>query len=309
MQGVLSEAACQAAGVYFAKKRRAGRRALMLAAGVFAFGLALVAVLHPPIGVRAAACGSALLCALLVQDPLLRRRRRAAPGTDYVDTVRPVLARELYPDCTFALLGTPHEMALRLQDASVWAIGGELTEYGGSLCLQTPAGTVYAHDFTENCYPRDSDNTKMTDWVVYELALPAASPWRGAGYAQIRRGRTRAPRHFAAAVQHALHHAPQLGENGLPEKRIEGTPLVLCATDTTYYEAALRRVGAQVYERFFQTCGSGNIVCFCGGKLYVFAHGQRLDQRWSDSSRLEPEAVSRNAAAVERTIHAVSQLV
>lgn len=309
MQGMLSEAACQAAGLYFAQKRRAGRRALVLTAGIFAFGLALTVVLHPHIGVQAAACGSALLCAALLIVILLRRRRRAVPGAGYVDTVRPVLARELYPDCTFALLGTPHEMALRLQDASVWAIGGELTEYGGSLCLQTPAGTVYAHDFTENRYPGDSDNTKMCDWVVYELALPAASSWRGAGYAQIRRDRTRKSRHFATVVQHALHRAPQLGENGLPEKRIEGTPLVLSATDTTYYEAALRRIGTQVLERFFQTCGSCNTVCVCGGKLYVFARGQRLDQRWSDSSCLNPDEVSRNAAAVARTIHAVSQLV
>ena len=309
MQGALPEAACQAAGVYFAQKRRAGRRALILTAGVFALGLALAAVLHPHIGVQAAACGSALLCAALLVVLLLRRRRRAAPGTGYVDTVRPVLARELYPDCTFALLGTPHEMALRLQDASVWAIGGELTEYGGSLCLQTPAGTVYAHDFTENRYAGDSDSNSICDWVVYELALPAASPWRGAGYAQIRRDRTRTHRHFATVVQHALHRAPQLGESGLPEKRIEGTPLVLSATDTTYYEAALRRVGPQVLEQFFQICGGSSTVCVCGGKLYVFARGQRLDQRWSDSSRLRPEEVSRNAAAVERTIHAVSRLV
>ena len=308
MQEVLSEAACRAAGAYFTQKRRAGRRALLLAAGCFAAGAGLTALLWPRLGAGAAAFCGVLLCFFLLMAIIQLKKRYRKTGEGYLDTVRPVLARELYPDCTFALLGTRQDMQKRLQAAAVWVIGGELAEYGGSICLSTPVGTVYAHDFTEDCRPGDSDSHALQDWVVYELALPEGSPWRSNGMAQIRRGRT-GDRHFAAVLQRALHQLPRMVDRGLPENRIEGTPLVLSTTDTAYFQTVLAQVGTQALEDFFRLCGSCNTVCYCGSTLYVFARGQRLDQRWSDSRRLEPEAVSRNAAAVERTIHALEALV
>ena len=307
MQEALSGAACRAAEGYFARKRRAARCVRIGVLACLAAAVLAAAALLPHFGIQAAALGGCVLCILLL-ILLLVRRRHAPAADDYVEQVRPVLARELYPDCTFARLDAPAQMRQRLQEAAIWVVGGELTEYGGSLCLQTPAGTVYAHDFTEDCRPGDGERAVLQDWVVYELALPASSPWRRAGLLLIRRGRRREDS-VAAAVQSALHRLPHMAADSLPEKRIAGTPLVFSAADPVRGQALLDRVGTRALRAFFSVCGAGATVCFSSGTLYVFARGQRLDQRWSDSCRLDAAAVARNADAVARTIHAVETLI
>ena len=308
MQQTLSEAACRIAGAYFAKKRRAGRCAILLAIVCFALGTELMFLLGPYLGMELAACCGTLLCGALLFGIVLFRKKRQNPGEGYLDTVRPMLARELYPDCSFTLLGTQQQMQRRLQEASIWVISGELEEYGGSICLATPSGTVYAHDFTEDCRPGDSDSCATQDWVVYELALPPGSPWKDIGLARIRRGRAEQSR-MAGALQNALHRLPHRKADGLQEERVEGTPLVLYSTDLAHARAVLRQTGGSALQAFFRACGGGSTVCYCSGTLYVFAQGRRLDQRWSGGSRFEEDVIARNAEAVSRTIHAVAALV
>ena len=124
MQQTLSEAACRVAGAYFAKKRRVGRCAILLAIVCFALGTELMLLLGPYLGMELAACCGTLLCGALLFGIVLFRKKRQNPGEGYLDTVRPMLARELYPDCSFTLLGTQQQMQRRLQEASIWVISG-----------------------------------------------------------------------------------------------------------------------------------------------------------------------------------------
>ena len=79
MQQTLSEAACRVAGADFAKKRRAGRGAILLAIVCFALGTELMLLLGPYLGMELAACCGTLLCGALLFGIVLFRKKRQHP--------------------------------------------------------------------------------------------------------------------------------------------------------------------------------------------------------------------------------------
>ena len=216
--------------------------------------------------------------------------------------MRPLLARDLYPGCDFRLLGNSRELTRRFSRLDRADSGCVYTDYGGTLCLPTPSGTVYAHDFTED--KSDGDNTDFfLDWVIFELALPPSSPWYEAGYARIECAGPLRPdergsspisdmgRKMLRGIRRAF-----LG-SGLKAAEPAGQPLFLFSDNPERHRRLLEDGPGRRVLDFFARAGWKNIVIFDGRTLYVLAEGRSMDQRWK-ARRPDFVKIQENAAEV-----------
>ena len=321
----LSEETIRLAESYFSQRRRKTRASILLPFVI----LIPVIIIGSIWGAKAS---TALFVPLTVSSIviviiLLSFRRQKY----YRQEIFPRLMRELYPGCTFSLLGDRAAVQEKLSTMLRHVFSGRLSGYDGSLSRTAPSGIVFVHGITESI--DDGDDTITNNWLVYETRLPSKSPWNGAGYAQIGKrdaGRkkpmkpTRIEKKLEERLGRPVDPARDFPRSGiafsllqnqdadpygaLTEIPLSGTDQKLFSNRPDFHSDLLRRGGGAAIWEFVQTAGPDKTICYYGGSLFVFAGGDSLDTRQNVWKRFDPQEYIGNAVRILQTMDAVERL-